>query len=291
MSFEALIKSLRITGNKAEVYKTILRFPGSNANQIQEISKVSKNKIYQILDDLFSQKLINISMEHPKRYWPRELDDLLEEKQQETKSKLLYILDLKANVGKILQSIQEDTQVESKTRLERGLPALIEIISGTPSKIFAALNFYIQKANESLFFVGDWELYNLGLAHSVSQAVEEAQKRSVKSFQIIALTPEFCQEPKNLPILQFFKNREETLQNRTFAYLLDENMLNMGLIIIDQNLIGFFIKNPLIKNFDFAFFIESQQLVREFKQYFSTMMKEMAKSIREIPEVPEAIKI
>lgn len=285
MDFEGILEKLDLSGHRGEVYKSIVCFPGSTANQIQEHSAVPKNKIYQYLDDLYARDLIYITMERPRLYWPREIESVLHSQQKVLNEELNELIELKANVGKIVNSlkIEQGQNSESRAKMVMGQPVPIDVVSGNLSKVFGRCIKYLKKTKNTLTFLGDWDDYKNGIKNYLSVTVEKLVNQGIKIRQIVCLNENFFNED-NIAEIQMIDIRDRNLQDREVLYYIGKVDFNVGVVIIDETIIGFLLKNPILNDFALSFYIESERLISSFNEFLDKISKKLYDTILETPE-------
>ncbi|RLI63538.1 MAG: hypothetical protein DRO88_09665 [Promethearchaeia archaeon] len=285
-----LLDLLSLKGQKAKLFSEILRHPGISAPRLGELTNIPQNKVYQLLDDLSAGELIMIAETHPKQYWPCDLKGILAEKKAHLTKKVSEFDDMQVRIADLMQTLQ----FESEEMDKRKHPPFItsyDLVVGSPTEIFQELNSYIIQAQKTLHFVGDWNLYKVGVKEGVTDTIERLLKdNSIEISQIIVFNEDLLM---NLPQhqIQFIQSREEKLKNRTNYYMINPSLLRYGFVIIDSLLIGFFFENPLLRTFCLGLFLESRYICNEFLKMFRITNKKAHKSFQEMLKYhPELMK-
>ncbi|MHA1791278.1 MAG: TrmB family transcriptional regulator [Promethearchaeota archaeon] len=289
MAFDihSILGLLGLKGNKAEVYKVVLRYPGLNANQIQKYSQVPKNKIYQILDDLITRKIIFYANTRPKIYWPEDLKKIISIKQESIERELEDIIELRANVGEILQNFINSNQYTANHGLNKENIAIIKSDVGDVSQIFKILLEFIDNARHSVFFMGDFEDFVDGIQFGITQKVNELIERGVEIKQIMWLVPSFFRK-ENIENLRFLYTRERLEGRKTYFYI-NPYKFNIGIVIIDKEIIGIMLRNPAFNKISFSVYIHSKKLINDFYRYLGKIKNTIVKSLIESPYIKKSI--
>lgn len=213
---------------------------------------------------------------------------MLFDKSKEIKQELDDIYELKSNLGRILMSLRDEMDSDGTIQIESGQIVPFDVISGDTKTVFTGLRKYISNAKKSVFFMGDFSIFKEGITHGVSNVVEHLITQNIEVSQIVCLSNKHCSE-EHLMDLEMLDKRDKILKHRDTSYYLSNLSLNLSIVIIDQIIAGFAIKNPLAQNYTLSFYIESNRLVAELGKFFKSINDRLYKQIDDISQVHELL--
>ncbi|WP_457557533.1 helix-turn-helix domain-containing protein [Candidatus Harpocratesius sp.] len=285
-----LLNLLALKGQKAKLFSEILRHPGMSASRLGELTCIPQNKVYQLLEDLYAGELVMITETHPKQYWPCDLNGVLEEKKTFLNKKVSEFDTMQMKIADLMQTLQFEAE-EMDQRKHPPFITSYDLVVGSPSRIFQELNTYLIQARKTLHFLGDWNLYEVGVREGVTNTIEQLLVNHPIQISQIIVFPEALLMDLPWQQIQFIQSRDGKMKNRTNYYMINRSALRYGFIIIDSLIIGFFFENPLLQTFCLGLFLESRHICSEFLKMFKTTHRKAHKSFQEMLQYhPELVK-
>jgi predicted transcriptional regulator len=246
-----LWKKIWMSEGEGKVYEAILKTETASVQKIHELVGIERRNVYDIINKLIAKGLVTYTTENRKKVYhvthPNKIVEYLDEKQ-----------------GDI---------VEAKKELEKELPALVKTYENTKSEV----SFQVYRGKEGMKalyeeFLTEKHNYFIGANFAIKKYLGNfwtrwnARRTEKKVFWHDIVTA----KTYDMDLPMYFK--DEKLKHYEFK-VLPREFDSPHFIVVYGNKVG----NLLWSEPFFAFVIESEQVARNYMDYFHFLWKRLPK--------------